>query len=57
MVSKLLTFKTGPLNPWIIESMHGLNQSMKQARRPEFCKYTRLQDNLLGNQYNKWPFW
>ena len=38
MVSKLLTFITGPLNPGIIESTHGLNQ----ARRPEFYKYTRL---------------
>ena len=31
---------TEPLN--IIESTHGLNQSIKQARRPEFYKYTRL---------------
>ena len=35
MVSKLLTFITGRLNPWIIESTHGL----KQAGRPEFFKY------------------
>ena len=38
MVSKLLTF--------IIESTHGLkqssNQSINQARRPDFYKYTRL---------------
>ena len=32
MVSKLLTFKTGRLNPGIIESTHGLNQSSKQDR-------------------------
>ena len=38
MVSKLLTFITGRLNPWIIESTHGL----KQARRPEFYKYVDL---------------
>ena len=38
MVSKLLTFTTGLLNPWIIESTHGINQ----ARWPEFYKYTRL---------------
>ena len=46
MVSKLLTFITGQLTPWIIESTHGLNQSIKQpsnqARRQEFYKYTRL---------------
>ena len=30
MVSKLLTFITGPLNPRIIESTNGLNQSIKQ---------------------------
>ena len=30
MVSKLLTFITGRLNPWIIESTHCLNQSSKQ---------------------------
>ena len=33
------TFITGPLNPWIIESTHGLKQSIKQARQPEFYKY------------------
>ena len=42
MVSKLLTFITGQLNHWIIESTHGRNQSGKKARRPEFYKYTRL---------------
>ena len=42
MISKLLTFITGRLNPGIIESTHGLNQSIKQARRPDFYKYTRL---------------
>ena len=30
MVSKLQTFITGRLNPGIIESTHGLNQSIKQ---------------------------
>ena len=30
MVYKLLTFITDRLKPWIIESMHGLNQSSKQ---------------------------
>ena len=35
MVSKLLTFITGRLNPGIIESAHGL----KKARRPDFYKY------------------
>ena len=30
MVSKLLTFMTGRLNPGIIESTHGLNQPSKQ---------------------------
>ena len=31
MVSKLLTFITGPLNnPGIIEFTHGLNQAIKQ---------------------------
>ena len=43
MVSKLLTFITGRLNPGIIESTHGLNQAIKreikQARRPDFYKY------------------
>ena len=39
MVSKLLTFITGQLNPWIIESTHSLKQSSNQARRPEFYKY------------------
>ena len=34
-VTNLITFITGRLNPWIIESTHGL----KQARRPEFYKY------------------
>ena len=38
MVSKLLTFITGRLSPRIIESTHCL----KQARRPDFYKYTRL---------------
>ena len=34
MVSKLLTFITGRLNPGIIiESKHGLNQSSKQASK------------------------
>ena len=46
MVSKLLTFITGRLSPGIIESTHGLKQSsnhaIKQARRPDFYKYTRL---------------
>ena len=42
MVSKLLTFITGRLNPWIIESTHGLKQSSNQARPPKFYKYTRL---------------
>ena len=45
MVSKLLTFITARLNSGIIEYTHGLNQSSqatKQARRPEFYKYTRL---------------
>ena len=42
MVSKLLTFITGRLNPWIIESTHGLKQAIKQVKRPEFYKYTRL---------------
>ena len=42
MVSKLLTFKTGRVNPGIIETTHGLKQSSKQARRPDFNKYTRL---------------
>ena len=31
MASKLLTFITGRLNPGIIESMHGPNQSNKQS--------------------------
>ena len=39
MVSKLLTFITGRLNPGIIESTHGLNQAIKRARRPDFYKY------------------
>ena len=48
MVSKLLTFTIGRPNPWIIESTHGLMQSIKQprnqAKRPEFYKYIdRLQ--------------
>ena len=30
MISKLLTFITGRLNPGIIESTHSLNQSSKQ---------------------------
>ena len=46
MVSKLLTFITGWLKPGIIESTLGLNQSSKQAtkqaRQPDFYKYTRL---------------
>ena len=42
MLSKLLTFITGRLNPLIIESTHARPQSIKQARRPEFYKYTRL---------------
>ena len=42
MVSKVLTFIAGRMNPGIIESTHGLNQSSNQARRPEFYKYTRL---------------
>ena len=42
MVSKLLTFITGRLNPWIIEFTHGLKQLIKQARRPEFYKYIDL---------------
>ena len=42
MVSKLLTFITGRLSPWIIESKHGIKQSMNQARWPDFYKYTRL---------------
>ena len=44
MVSKLLTFITGRLSPWIVESTHGLkhqasNQAIKEARRPDFYKY------------------
>ena len=31
MVSKLLTFITGQLTPWIIESTRGLNQSSNLA--------------------------
>ena len=46
MVSKLLTFITVRLSPGIIESTHGLkqssNQTTKQARRPDFYKYTDL---------------
>ena len=30
MVSKLLTFRTGQLSPWIIEYTHGLKQAIKQ---------------------------
>ena len=52
MVSKLLTFITGRPNPGIIESTHGL----KQARRPEFYKYTRLPGRDLLGQF-KFKFW
>ena len=54
MVSKLLTFITGRMKPWIIESTHGLNQSSNQARRPEFNRYTRLpgRDWLGQIRYN-----
>ena len=55
MVAKLITFLTVRLNPWIIESTHGLNQSIKQARRPEFHKYTTafyLQINPTQVQIN-----
>ena len=55
MVSKLLTFIAGQLNPGIIESTHGLNQSSNQARRPEFYKYTRLPRDQLGQIKSK--FW
>ena len=33
MVSKLLTFITGRLNPGIIESTHGFNQSINQVTK------------------------
>ena len=49
MVSKLLTFKTGQLSPWIIESTHGLKQSIKQATRPDFYKYI---DSYMLLMYN-----
>ena len=42
MVSKLLTFITGRLSPGIIECTRPqtIKQAIKQARRPDFYKYT-----------------
>ena len=39
MVSKLLTFITGYLNPWIIIIIDSINQAITQATRPEFYEY------------------
>ena len=40
MVSKLLSFITGQLNPYY--RIYARPQSIMQASRPEFYKYTRL---------------
>ena len=54
MVSKLLTFITGRLSPWIIESTHGLKQATKQARRPDFYKYIDYAIVSFHNINYKW---
>ena len=54
MVTKLLTFITGRLNPWIIESTHGLNQLSKQDDQ-SFISSTMTTRDPLGQIKSK--FW